>query len=249
MAYFVIAFVIFKRHIPARFQLSISGFQMFDYLFSAGILVHLALLFYALGFLFRDELILRVLLLTGTIFYLLYYYYAAETPLWDAIYTSGILFIINTAMILIIIRERTKLALSGDEAALFSIFKTLTPGQFRKIMKIATWHEPQENQTILTENVKSEKLYFSMPGKVQMEKEGSVFTTQGNMFIGEIGFMLNEPASATVTVLPGTKYVEWDAQKLKTMMQKSQPLENAFKAMFNFDLARKVSRSFGKSDV
>jgi len=54
-------------------------------LWSAEIFVYGALLFYVLGFLFRDELWLRGLLFVGTIFYILYYYFAAQSPLWDAI--------------------------------------------------------------------------------------------------------------------------------------------------------------------
>lgn len=222
---------------------------MTDYIFSAGIFVHLALLFYALGFLFRDELILRLLLLIGTFFYIVYYYYAADTPLWDALYASLILLLVNGVMTLFIIKERTTFALNENETQLYSVFNTLTPGQFRKIMKIAKWHEPTEPETVVSEGKKSTKIYFSMPGKVQMKKEGKEFLTKGNMFIGEVGFMLDEPASATVTLLPGTKYVEWDSQTLKKLMAKSQPLENALKAMFNYDLARKVSRSFGKQVI
>ena len=47
---------------------------MIDYLTSAAILVQIAFIFYSLGFLARDELWLRCLLLTGTTFYLFYYY-------------------------------------------------------------------------------------------------------------------------------------------------------------------------------
>lgn len=220
-----------------------------DFLFGAGIFVHLALIFYGLGFLFRDELLLRALILTGTVFYLIYYFYAADTPLWDAIFGSSVLFIINSTMILIILRERTTLTLNKDETELYGVFNTLTPGQFRRLMKIAKWHEPKAPTLVVKEGQRSDRLFFSMPGKIYMEKEGKTFTVNGNMFIGEVGFMLDEPASASVTLLPGTKFVEWKSEDLLRLMKKSQPMENALKAMFNYDLAQKVSKSFGKQVI
>ena len=71
----------------------------YSYFWSAGVFVNLALLFYVLGFLARDEIWLRGLILIGTAFYLIYYYYAADTPLWDAIFASGVLGLANIYMI------------------------------------------------------------------------------------------------------------------------------------------------------
>jgi len=84
---------------------------MIEYVTSAAILVQVAFLFYALGFLARDELLLRILILVGTIFYLLYYFFIDEAPLWEAIFTSSILGIINIGMILVLILERTTFAM------------------------------------------------------------------------------------------------------------------------------------------
>jgi len=56
--------------------------QLVD-LWSAGSFVYLALMFYVLGSLVRDELWLRVLILTGSFCYVIYYIYAPERPLWD----------------------------------------------------------------------------------------------------------------------------------------------------------------------
>jgi len=87
-------------------------------LWTAEIFVYAALLFYVLGFLFRDELWLRGLLFVGTIFYIIYYYYAASNPLWDAILTSSILGVVNVAMIGVVIWERTKFTMSSDQASI-----------------------------------------------------------------------------------------------------------------------------------
>jgi len=61
----------------------------------ATVFVQLALLFYVLGFLTRNELYLRVWLLTGTGFYILYYYFVTDVPLWDALWTSAAIGVVN----------------------------------------------------------------------------------------------------------------------------------------------------------
>ncbi|MEN0041309.1 MAG: hypothetical protein AAF764_08210, partial [Pseudomonadota bacterium] len=54
-------------------------------------LAHAAAGFYALGLLTRNQILLRLLILFGTGFYIAYYYLAPSMPLWEAIIWSCIL--------------------------------------------------------------------------------------------------------------------------------------------------------------
>jgi len=222
--------------------------MIWDQILTVGMLVYIALLFHTMGFLFRDELFMRSLLLLGTFCYLIYYYYISAEPLWNAIFASAVILAVNGSLIFVIILERTTFALSADEALLYKAFKTLTPGQFRKIMRIATWHQQDEPVVITTEGEDCDNIYYSMSGKLEILKRDRKFVAAGNMFVGEVGFMMNTPASATVTVLPGTKFVSWNIRDLKKLVRKSGLLDNALQALFNVDLARKVSESFGEPD-
>ena len=103
--------------------------------FSVGIFVHLALLFYVLGFLVRDELWLRGLILIGSGFYILYYYYASATPLWDAIFASAVIGLVNISMMVVIVRERSTIGMNAEMLLLYESFPTLSPGQFRRIIR------------------------------------------------------------------------------------------------------------------
>ena len=58
-------------------------------------LVYVAAGAQVLGYLFRDQVKLRLLLLFGTLFYVLYYALAALEPLWDAIIASSVLGLAN----------------------------------------------------------------------------------------------------------------------------------------------------------
>lgn len=214
-----------------------------SYFWSAGMFVNLALLFYVLGFLARDELWLRGLLLTGTGFYLLYYYHAAESPLWDAIFTSSVLGLANLCMIVVIMVERTTVTMSGETVAIFRAFKTLNPGQFRRLMKRAVWRQCETATTLSRENVVPEGLYYVMSGRIDIARGETRSELETGAFVAEIAFLLNRPATATVIAQPGTRYLEWKPDDIRRLMRRSQDMSNAMIALFNNDLARKVARS------
>lgn len=216
---------------------------MIDLLFSANILVHLALLFYAAGFLIRDELWLRSLVLMGTLFYISYYYHISDDPLWDAIFASGVLAVINIVLIIVIIRERTVLAMSSHEAGLYDIFSTLTPGQFRKLLRNGHWRTATRPETLTEIGKPVDRLYYIVSGAIDLEKDAGSGSVGGEIFIGEIAFVLGTNASATVTARPGTVYLEWEAVAIRRLMNRSLAFKNAMIALFNVDMARKVAVS------
>lgn len=216
---------------------------MADFLFSASILVHFALVFYTLGFLARDELWLRVLILIGTFFYLLYYFHIEDTPLWDAIFASGVLGVVNMAMIIVLTFERTTFAMDAKAAAAYQSFPTLNPGQFRRLMRIATDRQVDKDTELCREGAAISTLYLVPTGHVTIEKNGQISQQPAPIFIGEVGFLLDGTSSATVTVPSGTNFVEWRYGDVRQLMRKSTAIDNALVALFSRDLARKVGNS------
>ena len=216
---------------------------MIEYVTSAAILVQLAFICYSLGFLARDELWLRGLLLLGTGFYLLYYYHIEETPLWDAIFTSGILGIINLGMIILLIFERTTFAMDEQTAKTYASFDTLTPGQFRKVMKLSTTVHADQDIKLSDQNSPIEHLYLVTEGRAHLVKSGTKNTLSAPLFLGEIGFLLDGRASASVTVQQGGTYTYWTASDLRNLMDGTPAIRNAMIALFSRDLADKLGRS------
>jgi hypothetical protein len=210
---------------------------------NAGLLVFIAFIFQAAGFLARDEFILRMLVLVGNLLYVAYYFLYPAQPLWDAIAASLVLAFINLALIAVIIRERTLVAMSEPETLLFNHFEKFTPGQFRRLMKAAKWHQRMP-ETILTElgEVPS-RLYYVTDGRLRIDKGETSASREGNTFIGEIGFLYNSPASATVTAEEATTWIAWDSADLKALLKRHPAMENAMIATLSFDLARKVASS------
>lgn len=214
-----------------------------DAYISPAVLIHLGALLYIIGFLVRDELILRLLVLAGTVMYILYYFLFPAMPLWDAIATSAVLGLANLWVLFKIMFERTTFAMSEEELKLYEAFKTLSPGQFRKVLRRAIWHTASGDELLCIEEQPANRLFYLVEGGAMVEKGDKSFPIPSGCFIGEIAFVLDGTYSATVKAKPGMRYVEWVSDELRTSMKKSQPFNNALIALFNRDLASKLAVS------
>jgi hypothetical protein len=90
-------------------------------LFRLESLVVISLLFKVFGFLVRDELLLRLLVTIGIICDVLFYV-LQPIPLLPPVISSLILIAINLGILVILILERTTLAMSDREKRLFAAF-------------------------------------------------------------------------------------------------------------------------------
>ena len=217
---------------------------MLENIFSISILLNLGALLYFIGFLVRDELILRMLIFAGTILYLTYYLLFPSGPLWNAFVTSSILGLANLWVLGKIVFERTTLALSDNEKRLYECFNTLTPGQFRILMKHAKWHFVGEKTKVCTQDQSADRFFYILDGAINIEKNDKLFLLEPKSFLGEVAFILNGKYSATAYADEGVCFIEWDNQAIKKEMLKKPALFNAFSALFNKDLALKVSSSY-----
>jgi hypothetical protein len=205
--------------------------------------VYLAFGLALVGYLARDELWLRLLLLAASSCYIAYYATVAESPLWSAILTSGALALVNLVMIGIVVLERTTLTMTRQVASIYRSFDMLTPGQFRRIMRLGTIRKASDTTRLTTENRPVDKLHFVTEGRVILTKQTLRTELPARIFVGEIAYATGRPASATVEVAPGSVWVEWEQAALRRLTRRFPQLGVALVAQFNVDLLDKVAAS------
>lgn len=218
--------------------------NLIEDIFSISMLLNLGGLLYFIGFMVRDELVLRVLILVGTILYLIYYFFFPSGTLWNAFITSSILGLANLSVLGKIVFERTTLALSENEKRLFDCFGTLTPGQFRILMKHAKWHFTDIKTKLFTQDEHAKCFFYILDGNIDIEKNDKQFSLGAHNFLGEVSFILNGKYSASAYANKGACFIEWNNDEIKKHMNKNPNLHNAIIALFNKDLALKVSSSY-----
>ncbi|MFW6077621.1 MAG: cyclic nucleotide-binding domain-containing protein [Hyphomicrobiales bacterium] len=216
---------------------------MEQHLIGAAALVHIAGVLQVGGYLSRDQLVLRFFLLAGSCFYLAYYFVSAATPLWEAILWSGVIIAANLYVMVALFMDRRHRALTPDEQRLISVFSSLSPGQFRRLMKAAKWITAVDRTTLTLEGKRPDSLFFVLDGDILISKAERRFTVASGVFIGEIAWLLGTPATATVEVSPGARYVEWDTAHLRSLLTRFPDLRIAFEGMLNRDLAGKLGKS------
>ena len=199
----------------------------------------------------RDELQLRLLIIIATFAYIAYYYVLPTGPLWEPIITSALMVGVNFWVLGQIILERTTLRMSEDEKALFDAFETLTPGQFRRILKLAHWirADDPEGTALTREDTPSDSLFYIFDGVISVEKKGRQFRLPAGNFVGEVAFVLGRKTTTTSVAPQGVRYVEWDAQALRRLSRQRPLLGNALNALLTRDLARKLNASYRPDDA
>lgn len=206
----------------------------------------LAVLFQLLGLMTRNELRLRFLLLLGTFFYIAYYMTVGPAPLWEAIFASTLLALANVYALSFVLLDRSTLWMGAEQRALLRHFPTLNPGQFRRIMRHASWHVAKEDKTICRQGEVPDGLVLLLEGEGVLQRNNRTSRLAPVRFIGEMSFLRGglHGANATVILSTGSRYVMWDRDPLRQQMNNNKPLENALLALFNADLLEKLDRSW-----
>ncbi|MFD1343619.1 hypothetical protein [Litorisediminicola beolgyonensis] len=201
-----------------------------------------------LGFLARDELKLRGLIVIG--FSLDVLFYATRMPpVTQSVWLISAQGVINIALIVLIVLERSTLGMSAQDKRLFAAFRTLNPGQFRRLMKLAERRQSRPDEALLTEGQPVTHLFWTEAPKIAIAKGDTVYSASGPVFLGEIGLLLERPASATVSLDEGTEIVTWPVNRLRAVMARRPAFSNALVARFSSELAEKLAVSVPMPDI
>jgi Popeye protein conserved region len=204
--------------------------------------VHIGAILYLFCFTFRNQVYLRMFAILGDLCYMTYYVMAFGAPVWEAFFWSALNVLINIAMVFLIIRDSRMSTHNDDEMNLFRNLRGLSPGQFRKLMQIGKWSKATEIQQLTEEGKDLDMLHYVLDGKVVIKKSGRTIEAEPAVFIGELAFLRQKPATATVHVAPGSLYVTWSHAELNKALSKSEDLRSALAMLLNNDLAEKVAR-------
>ncbi len=205
-------------------------------------LFHASNLMAFLAFLLRDQLHLRVMMALSLLLQALYYYAIPGGPFFDPLFWKIVSFLANAVMIVLVFGGRLDFGIPSDLRELFNKISVLSPGQFRKLIAISTRTLAGETP-LITQGVQPDCLHYLLAGTAQIAKGHNEATITAGIFLGEIAFLNNQVATATVHLAPESSCITWKTAQLQQMMRKDKAIEIALRGVFNADLAAKVSNS------
>lgn len=206
------------------------------------LLFHVSNMVVFLAFLLRDQLQLRILMGLSFVLQGLYYWSVPGGPLLDPLFWIVVSFIGNMVMIFMVFGGRLDFGVPEDLRPLYERMAVLTPGQFRKLAA-RTVRIHGAGTAILTEGMKPDRLYYLLRGEVQLIKNRQASVLQAGTFLGEIAFLSDLPATATVVLKEDAFCLAWNRAALLQLMKKEPAIDIAMRGFFNHDLAHKVARS------
>ncbi len=226
-----------------------------EHLISWQLAGHLASVLTMVAYLLKDILWLRFLTVLSCFAGMVFNYFVPATPLWTVIYWNVLFAIINIVQIAIIIKERAGVHFSEEEKELHeTLFKNFAPFEFMKLMRIGKWLEAKPGEVLAVEQKELDAVMLIYNGLAGVEKEGKeVAKLKDGNFIGEVSFITEGTATATVRALMPTRYIAWPKAAIKALLNRNPSMRFAMQAMLSTDLSKKLMRrapSFhGKIDV
>lgn len=165
-----------------------------------------------------------------------------DPPLWSALLWSASFVVINAIMIVVIYSDRASFVMSEQEEKLYQVFNALSPGEFKKILKIADWFDTPSAEQITTEGEIPERLYFIIDGEALVTRDNKEFFVGPNVFIGELAYLIKKPATATVKLTDKAVGVSWTTSRLTKLLAANPQMKIAFDGLLNQDLASKLAK-------
>ena len=204
------------------------------------ILIYTGALLLLASYVAQTPLQFRYLALAGLIAILAYGY---ALGMGQVVVGAALGIAINALMVWRLWRQGHAIAMSDDELNLFRNLRGLSPEQFRKLMKAGTWLRTAERVLLTREGQMPEELHYVLEGKLSIQKSGREIKVQPAAFIGELAYLREMPATATVQLLPPGHYVSWKHAELNRVLARDEALRLALAMLINNDLAEKVARS------
>lgn len=115
------------------------------------------------------------------------------------------------------------------------------PDAFHTLLRQGQTGVAGAREVLAREGEPMSKVFFVRSGGgVVRVGDREVGTIGPDQFVGEMSFFTQERAAATVEVAPGTRYVAWDRDQLRTLLAGRQTLEHALIKTVTLDLVSKV---------
>jgi hypothetical protein len=115
------------------------------------------------------------------------------------------------------------------------------PDEFTALLHRGTWAVAQRGDKLVEQGKALNRVFFIHSGRFAVRVDGQeVAQRQGGQFVGEISFLTQATATATVEILAPTRYLYWERPLLEALLEKEPTLYYALLSSMNLDLITKL---------
>lgn len=204
--------------------------------------LHIGNVLYLFSYSVRDILWLRIITVVAIFSMMPYYYCCSENPLYEAIAWNGLFAVVNLVQIARLILERRPVFLGEDDLRLYNmVFRSLSPREFMKLLSTAKHRKAVEGELLLKQHEPVRELTLVSKGKALVELDGRpVAEVSPGQFVGEMGFLTDQNASASVIASIDLEYLAWAINDLRDLFEASPSLHVKVQGILGVDLVEKL---------
>jgi hypothetical protein len=157
---------------------------------------------------------------------------------WESIFT-----LVNAVQAIILIRERRKIFLTAEEVALReAVFPHMSRLDFHRFIRAGFWLSHAPGVELLLRGQPVDQIVLISEGTAEVVVDRAVIgQCRRGDFIGEIAFMTDNPATATVTTASPTRCLTWKFTDLRALLNRHPDLRTDLQTVFNNNLIGKLN--------
>lgn len=205
---------------------------------------HAGFLLLALSYLIRDVLYLRAIAVTAACIMITFNVLTYDQPAWVVIWWNIMFITINICHIAWLLHDRRQGSLNEREERLRStVFASLAPPGFRKLMAVAQWRDVTAGEVLIRQGDDSSRplIYlYSGFALVAVDSRNVARIGQGS-FVGEMGYLTDAAATATVSTAGDCCVVSWPADELGALLRREPQLRQALHQILAHDVVEKLA--------
>ena len=205
---------------------------------------HLSYVLIAVSYWLTDMFWLRLVAVVGLTLEILYFILSGgdlRTGIgWDLIFIA-----INDYQIYRLMQDRLSLRLpEPDRELLRSVLSGLDDAQIARLLFAVEFSAIAKGTTLTTENEPLERLFFICAGDVRVSIAGrEVSHLQKGNFVGEVAFLTEKPATATVIAEDEVRAIVFERDKLSKFFRNEAEVAGIIYQLLGRELANKIKVS------
>jgi CRP-like cAMP-binding protein len=205
---------------------------------------HFSYLLIAISYWLTDIFWLRLMAVVGLSFEILYFWHSGgdlRTGIgWDLIFI-----LINAYQLFRLLRDRLSLRLpEADRDLLRSVLAGLDDSQIARLLAAGAFCDLPGGTTLAVEDEPLEKIYFICSGRVGVTIAGrEVSHLERGNFVGEVAFLTEKPATATVIAEGKVRALVFERGKLSQFFKNETEVAGLIYQLLGRELAQKIKVS------
>jgi CRP-like cAMP-binding protein len=205
---------------------------------------HVSYLLIAISYWLTDIFWLRVVAVVGLSLEILYFWLSGgdlRTGMgWDLIFIA-----INVYQLYRLVKDRLSLRLpEADRDLLRSVFTGLDDAQIARLLIAGEFCDFAGGTTLAEENEALERIFFICSGRARVMIAGrEVSHLEKGSFVGEVAFLTDKPATATVIAEGDMRALAFDRGELRQFFDRETEVAGLIYQLLGRELANKIKVS------